>query len=400
MKTQSKIMIVAVLIALFLVCISVSVYATDEDTLIADIQVISSKGENLGYVPPESGGYGSILNTELDYSDCTFEMCVENNYGEEIKTDFGTFTFKEKSSSGYIYSCPVNAKDIKNKKGTFDLIFTATNIETNTVETLDAWFLFYKIDYKSNADLRVGETYIIKNGKLENDIIMSSGTKVATYDKSRNILTLFDYNNDIFYSNMGSTFNVETVGSCKYTITNEDTQTGVKLDSASSSLPKTVELVVDKVDNGTTYNVVVNTLKDNVSKFYAYDISLTNGGVTFQPNGKVKISIPIPNDIDTSNIVVYRVTSSGEKIEYKPSVETIDSVKYAVIETDHFSTYVLAEKKAEKKVENEQTNISTEGTNKNEKDNTPKTGTIDVIYFILPVIIISALGVVVFNKKH
>ena len=54
----------------------------------------------------------------------------------------------------------------------------------------------------------------------------------------------------------------------------------------------------------------------------------------------------------------------------------------ATFETDHFSTYVLVE-------------IS----NTNELDNTPKTGTTDIIKYIVPITIVSAIGVVALRKE-
>lgn len=172
----------------------------------------------------------------------------------------------------------------------------------------------------------------------------------------------------------------------------EDSQTGIKLETNSNIVPSNTIISSKIVVEQKTLDIVDKALNGKENKYKVYDINLLKDGAKIQPNGKVKISIPIPSDYDKENIEIYRVDENGEKTKYNVTIEG----DYAVIETDHFSTYVLAEKK----VENEQTNISTEVTNKNEKDNTPKTGTIDVIYFILPVMIISALGVVVFNKKH
>ncbi len=123
----------------------------------------------------------------------------------------------------------------------------------------------------------------------------------------------------------------------------------------------------------------------NTNKFYAYDITLKSNGVKIQPNGKVKISIPIPEGMETSNLVVYRV-EDNKLIKYEVTVEEIESVKYATFETDHFSTYVLAEvatadNQEENNTATEENTTSTNG----EKDNTPKTGT-TIINFILEII--------------
>ncbi len=123
-----------------------------------------------------------------------------------------------------------------------------------------------------------------------------------------------------------------------------DEETGVILSSDDDILPENTSLNVNTVTSGEIYNQANTLLGDTTSKMYVYDISLESDGVEIQPNGKVKVSIPVPNDINTSKLVIYRITENGEKLEYKATVETIDNKKYATFETDHFSTYVLAEK--------------------------------------------------------
>lgn len=365
--------------------------ATEETTILdAFIDIEDSNGNSLSYTPPESGGNATLLNTGLDYTNTKYTLLVENNYGEEIQTDFGTFTFKEGTQYSYIYTCPVNPQDIKDRDGKFELEFTATNVDTNEVDTLRSIIIFYKIGFKENANLKVDETELIKDGKVEKDFIYLEDDSLGyvAYDESTNTLRLYNYNTNIFYSNMGSTFSIEVYGNSSYTVSSEDTDTGIKLDTTDTQLPDTAELVVDKITEGETYSTVTITLNDTVSKFYIYDISLKNGGVAFQPNGNVKISMPIPDDIDVSKLVIYRVSENGEKTEYKATVETIGNIKYATFETDHFSTYVLAEKKTEEEPENTQT----------EKDDTiaegalPNAGIeISIIILFFAVVVISVI---------
>ena len=116
----------------------------------------------------------------------------------------------------------------------------------------------------------------------------------------------------------------------------------------------------------------------------------------------------VPTDIDTSKLVIYRISENGEKTEYKATIETIGNEKYATFETDHFSTYVLAELKGAS--DNNQQQITppptTEQpstgttTNNNDKDNTPKTGTIDIINYMIPVAVISACGIILIKRKE
>lgn len=373
------------------------VSTNEKGYIIAEIYVVNNAtGLGLGYTPPESGGIGELLNVAKDYSNCSYEMIVPNNYGKTIHTDLGTFTYKEKTQYDYRYTCPVTPKDITSKSGEFDLIFTATNIETNKVETLDAWFLFYKIGFKSNANLKVGNTDFIVNGKVEKDVVFMNENSdgKAVYDESRNRLWLYNYTGTITYSNMGDTFKIEKDGNCnvevicndsKAPVTLADSSTDIKLSANNGVLPENTQMVVSKVSKGSTYMLVENTLKDITSKLYIYDITLTSAGTKVQPNGKVKISIPVPSDVDTSKLTVYRVADNGEKTEYKVTVEG----GYATFETDHFSTYVLAEKTATSQEENKQHIL----------DNEPKTGIMNTVIIAGIVLSISAVGYIICRKK-
>lgn len=166
----------------------------------------------------------------------------------------------------------------------------------------------------------------------------------------------------------------------------EDSTTGIQLSDDNNALPENTQMVVNKISNGSMYMLVENTLKDTTSKLYVYDITLTSAGTEVQPNGKVKISIPIPSDIDTSKLAVYRISDNGEKIEYEVTIEN----GYVIFETDHFSTYVLAE------------TITPSQNNQQEKDDTvaegilPNAGIgISIITILFAVIVIS---IITYNK--
>ena len=137
-----------------------------------------------------------------------------------------------------------------------------------------------------------------------------------------------------------------------------DNKTNIKLETNDGVVPSNTVLEVQPITEGKVFDNVKKVLS-NVNKFKAFDITLKSNGVEIQPNGKVKISIPIPQEFDTSKLMVYRIEGNGKKVAYKVNVVIIDNVKYAQFETDHFSTYVLAET----------------ASNSKEKDNTPKTGT-------------------------
>ena len=167
----------------------------------------------------------------------------------------------------------------------------------------------------------------------------------------------------------------------------KDETTNIKIDTTTAVLPANTQLVSNEIEKGETYNLATTVLKDLVNNMYVYDITLQSNGVKVQPNGTVKVSIPIPEGIDANNLVVYRIDEEGNKTEYIVTVEIIDNIKYATFETDHFSTYVLGEKV-------NTTTAITEG----EKDDTPKTGTNITVLNNLGLII--GLGAVVIITKR
>ena len=110
-----------------------------------------------------------------------------------------------------------------------------------------------------------------------------------------------------------------------------DEKTGIKLSASNGVVPPNTTLVV-KPSNF--------VLKDAAGKYIAYDISLENGNAKIQPNGKVQISIPVPTGYDENRLTIYYIADNGTKTELPCTVKE----NLAIFETNHFSTYVLAEK--------------------------------------------------------
>lgn len=74
-------------------------------------------------------------------------------------------------------------------------------------------------------------------------------------------------------------------------------------------------------------------------KFVAYEVDLLNSeNVKVQPNGKVQIKFIIPSNLDSSKLIAYRV-EEDKLVPYTVKVEG----NMAIIEVEHFSTYILAE---------------------------------------------------------
>lgn len=418
LKTKTN---VKMLIALGIVLLAVLVFnmntvnaeTEDEEAEAVMVYVVDSTEKSIGYYPPMSGGGMGCFNVEAtadNYKNCYYIAYANYNYGDTVKTDLGTFTFKEKREAyteedgtiiySYIYKCPVNPEYIMNINGKDTDIYSKVQNPTTGKEDLFAFeFRFYKQQFGKNANLKIGDVDFIINGKTTKGYI-DNGDIFVGFDEITNILSVHNYTGKITYSNMGDTFkiekdensNIEVICEDKKEDTkpviNTDTTTNIKLNAEAGIVPSNTVLEVAPISEGTTYNTVKTALT-NINKFKVYDINLLSNGTKIQPNGKVKISIPVPTDMNKSNLVVYRVADNGTKTEYKVTTEG----DYATFETDHFSMYVLAEKTAET------TTTPPSNTDDRKKDDTPKTGTIDVVGTLSIITVISALGIIAFRRK-
>lgn len=279
---------------------------------------------------------------------------------EHNSTGFG---LSDNSTGIYLYSnygvIPENTTIDTESITSGDEYDRVKTILDNTVSKM----YVYDISLKSNgAEIQPNEevevTFTVPNdvdtSKLTIYRITENGEKIE-YD----VILLEHGNTEIrIETSIMGTYVLAEKSDTENNINLSDDSTGIKLNANTDAVPENTTLVVKSVTSGDTYKNAKITLGNTVSKIYVYDISLESKGVEIQPNGKVKISIPIPNDLDTSKLVIFRITDNGEKIEYTATIETIDGIKYATFETDHFSTYVLAEK--------------TETTNKEQQEDTTK----------------------------
>jgi len=152
----------------------------------------------------------------------------------------------------------------------------------------------------------------------------------------------------------GTTSTIEKI---EVIIGDEDKDTGIRLDTTTAELPSNTVLIANPLTTGTIYNIVSSALADvNVNNFIAFEIKLESSGVEIQPNGMVKISIPIPEIFYNADLAIFRIDDDGTKTPYSVAETAIEGVRYITFETDHFSTYVLAD------------------ITDTEKDETPKTG--------------------------
>jgi len=256
------------------------------------------------------------------------------------------------------------------------------NDKLNTGFNKDGMTRYQTIGYQ----MKITDTSIFNNKYLGFDI------EIQTDDMAKIVTGLYQ----VSISDEKSEDNTNT------TIKNEETNIELKADT--NVVPSNTKLEAKEIKAEKVLNVVKESLKEISNKYISYDITLKSNGVAIQPNGKVKISIPIPSNFDKTKLSIFRIADDGTKIKYDTKVEN----NVATIETDHFSTYVLAENNIvanneqnntiSNQEENKDTTKSTE-TKKGEKDETPKTGTIDIIGYILLVSVLSGIGIVALKKK-
>lgn len=146
----------------------------------------------------------------------------------------------------------------------------------------------------------------------------------------------------------------------------------VVITTDSTTVPLDTAVTVKEVKNDTIKKAL------GTSVYAAYDISLYSNAkqvsITKITDGKFVVTVPVPEDLkDVKNLTVYYIDSKGSKDE-KTAIVDIDK-GIATFETDHFSTYVVAQKL--------------------EKDNTPATGInihLEIFYLIAIVSFIGYVG--------
>ena len=157
----------------------------------------------------------------------------------------------------------------------------------------------------------------------------------------------------------------------------------------------TVNTVTDKDTLAKVDKAVKDTLSSKVGKYAVLDITMLDAaGAKVQPlnNGNVLVTIDVPSTLDASKgLVVYRMEDNGTLTELKTSVEN-GKVSF---ETNHFSTYIVAEKAA---VAEETTTAAAAKETTTAKTNSPKTGDAAPVAALM-VVALGACGAVIASKK-
>ena len=166
-------------------------------------------------------------------------------------------------------------------------------------------------------------------------------------------------------------------------------------DAAKAGATVTVNTVTDKDTLAKVDKAVKDTLSSKVGKYAVLDITMLDAaGAKIQPlnNGNVLVTIDVPSTLDANKgLVVYRMEDNGTLTELKTSVEN-GKVSF---ETNHFSTYIVAEKAA---VAEETTTAAAAKETTTAKTNSPKTGDTAPVAALM-VVALGACGAVIASKK-
>ena len=117
-----------------------------------------------------------------------------------------------------------------------------------------------------------------------------------------------------------------------------ESQNGVTVEGAFEEGVTLEAVEVVGEEKLTALQSIAEETYDTDGEVYVYDISVVKDGAKVQPNGKVKVTVPVP-DIDTSKTyTVYHVKDSGEVEKIKPTVES----GKVIFETDGFCFFIIA----------------------------------------------------------
>lgn len=384
MKTKNlKMVIVFAVILLAIVVFSTNTVNATTDEIV-NIKDSKLKAELLTYDTNKDGELSksemeSIMELELESKGITDLSGLENavnltNLSLSNNNISNISALSNLTKLQFLYLSNCNITDITALTNITNLY--SLNLSHNNIEDISALSNISKI-------IKL-ETLYLNDNKITDITPIAQLSNLDILDLSNNYIT------DLTPTNTMKNIDIlKTEGQKTTNVDVTDKTTGIVLNANSGVVPSNTQLVVKAISKETT-NTVKESLKD-MAKYTAYDITLLSDNKVIQPNGKVTIKFAIPTNYDKTRLTVYRIAENGTKTQYDTKIVG----NYAVFETDHFSTYVLAEKKATTNTDNNKPTT----TNKGEKDETPKTGTIDIIGYVLFTTAIAGIGIIALKKK-
>lgn len=181
------------------------------------------------------------------------------------------------------------------------------------------------------------------------------------------------------------------------TFVSSDVATDVAISANSGTLPLDTLIRVNEITGGDQYEKIMKILA--LENGEIYDLKLFSQAleknITKLEDGSFEVRIPLSEKLKGKDLVAYYVDDNGNKEEHEVTIKD----GYAVFNTNHFSTYTLAEKVSDvTPPSNNEENKDEQG---GEKDDTPKTGTgILAIESILGIFAVVLASTVIIAKKE
>ena len=126
--------------------------------------------------------------------------------------------------------------------------------------------------------------------------------------------------------------------------TAKDDKSGIEVSAPSGSYNGELELEVEEIFDGESFQIVGTIEGQEQSKIY--DVTTKVDGKETQPGATVTVKIPLPEGYDPARTYVYHVNSETGKVE---NMNARYEDGFLVFETDHFSTYAVVQIKTQKK---------------------------------------------------
>ena len=120
----------------------------------------------------------------------------------------------------------------------------------------------------------------------------------------------------------------------------KDEKTGVEI-IYKDEFENGVDLEVSQVFDGKSFQLISASYGD--VKSAVFDISTYKDGVKVQPNGKIKVRIPLPQGFGSGNIFVCYVDSENGEVQ---KIKATVNGGYVEFEAEHFSEYAVIEQLA------------------------------------------------------
>lgn len=125
------------------------------------------------------------------------------------------------------------------------------------------------------------------------------------------------------------------------TVMAADEETLITLRADESVVPAGAVMNAKAVTNGVDYDLAKAALRSDDFTLYNIDFTVDNAAV--QPNGKVWIGMPVPEDYNPELVTVYHIAADGTVTELDVDVDLVSGDALG-FETDSLGLFAIAEK--------------------------------------------------------